>query len=197
MRLFAALVPPAAALAHLAAAVAQAVSGAGSAVPLRWVPAEQRHLTLAFYGEVPDARVPDLSARLERAAGRSAPAQLALAGAGTFPGRRTNARVLWVGLVGELAELTRLAERAVAAGRRAGLALEDRPFRAHLTLARARTGPADLSVPVAALSGYRGPDWAAESISLVRSYLGATARHEELARFSLGPAGVRGRPSNP
>ncbi|HWG93004.1 MAG TPA: hypothetical protein VNU66_02110 [Mycobacteriales bacterium] len=37
------------------------------------------------------------------------------------------------------------------------------------------------------LEGYEGPAWTASEVELVRSRLGATARHEVLARFPLTP----------
>src|SRR3954451_7568960 len=120
MRLFAAIDPPDTEVAALAAA-------SGDAIPqLRYVPTHQWHITTAFYGEVPDRVVDELGERLGRAAARTAPITLALRGAGTFPKQAAKARVLWVGLDGDVAELSRLAERCVAAGRRCGLPMEDR-----------------------------------------------------------------------
>ncbi len=63
MRLFVAVRPPAEALAHAASAVA-AVRAAHEGP--RWIPAERWHLTLAFYGELPDAEVGKVVDRLDR-----------------------------------------------------------------------------------------------------------------------------------
>lgn len=183
MRLFAAVVPPPAALAELAAALPPAPLPAA----LRFVPEQQRHLTVAFYADVPDAAVVSLQERLRRAAGRTPRLSLRLNGFGTFPANATRARVLWAGVDGDVAELTRLAERAVAAGRRAGVAVEDRPYRPHLTVARARQGAADLREVIAALS-LDGGRWTAAELVLVRSTVGAEVRHEPIARFLLGGA---------
>lgn len=153
---------------------------------LRWVPSEQWHVTLAFFGEVDEAKAEKLQDGLARAAARSRPFRIRVAGAGTFPRQSRKARVLWLGVDGEVEELRRLADRCAGAGRRSRIAMEDRAFRAHLTLARARKEPVDATDIVAALSSYVGPWWTVASIRLVRSHLGAQTRHETLREFPLG-----------
>jgi 2'-5' RNA ligase len=110
---------------------------------------------------------------------------LGLAGAGTFPRQAARARVLWIGLRGDVPALTRLAERCTAAARRTGIAVEERPLRPHLTLARARGTVVDLRDRLATLSSYDGPAWPLTSITLVHSTLGAQTRHDPLKKFSL------------
>jgi len=153
---------------------------------LRYVAPEQWHLTLAFYGEVDDAKRETLVAGLSRAAARSRSLQLRLAGAGTFPRQSSRARVLWVGLDGEIDELRRLADRCAGAGRRARIAMESRAFRPHLTLARARQGAVDATSTVDALSGFSSPWWTAGTLRLVHSTLGAHVTHETLVELPLG-----------
>lgn len=182
MRLFVAVSPPPDVVAHLESVVGPLRDDA-----LRWTLTDSWHLTLSFYGEVADGRVDDLTARLARAARRHRSMSLTLAGAGRF-----GSRALWVGCTGDTAGLRRLADSAAAAGRRVGARAEEvRSYRPHLTMARA-SRPVDLRPYVAALRGYEGPTWVAESIALVRSYLGAgedrRARHETLATFALGSA---------
>lgn len=154
---------------------------------LRWTASEQWHLTLAFLGEVDERRSAELSPRLARAAARVVELSLSLAGAGTFPRRADRARVLWVGLVGDVTGLGRLATAARAAARRSGIPVEDRRFAAHLTLARARPpGGVDLTSVVTALSAYAGPSWTATELELVCSHLGPVVRHETVGRWPLG-----------
>jgi RNA 2',3'-cyclic 3'-phosphodiesterase len=179
VRLFAAVVPPAGALAELAAALP------GSPPPaLRFVPDHQRHLTVAFYADVAESTVADLSERLRRAAARTPSLSLRLNEFGTFPSNAARARVLWVGVDGDVGELTRLAERTLAAGRRAGVEVEDRRYRPHLTVARARRGAVDLRETMAALQ-LDGRLWTARELALVKSTLGAEVRHEVIATFGL------------
>ena len=179
MRLFAAVVPPASALAELAG-----VLGSVPLPELRVVPESQRHLTVAFYADVPDGAVEDLTERLRRACSRTPQLSLRLTGFGTFPTNPGRARVLWAGVDGDVAELSRLAERTVAAGRRAGIDVEDRRYRPHLTVGRARRGAADLRGVMAQLA-LDGSPWTATELVLVHSLVGAQTVHSELATFAL------------
>ncbi|NEB40657.1 2'-5' RNA ligase family protein, partial [Streptomyces sp. SID14515] len=95
-RLFAAVLPPASAVAGLRAALAPLHTLPGSE-SLRWTGPEGWHFTLAFYGEVPEDVRPELEARLERAARRTEPFPLRVRGAGRFGGR-----ALWAGAAGGL-----------------------------------------------------------------------------------------------
>jgi 2'-5' RNA ligase len=95
MRLFVAIVPPAPAVAELDRQLAARRPAAGPG--LRWTTPDAWHLTLAFLGEVPEPVLPELSTRLERAAGRHPAQLLAIRGAGAFPGP-ARARVLWAGI---------------------------------------------------------------------------------------------------
>ncbi|MQA77860.1 MAG: RNA 2',3'-cyclic phosphodiesterase [Streptosporangiales bacterium] len=180
MRLFAALEPPPAALAE----VVEALAPVRTELPdLRWAPVERMHLTVAFYGEVPDRSVDDLGARLARAAGRHPALSLAFTGAGAFPGRR-RARILWLGVGGDRDPLVRLAASASAAGRRIGLDLDERGYRPHLTVARARR-PYDLHACVGRLETYAGTVWPATDLALVRSHQGPEPRYETLETWPL------------
>lgn len=189
MRAFVALIPPAGALAELATAVAPLRAAHPD---LRWTPPAQWHLTLAFLGEVDESVLPDLGERLARAAHRHPPASLALAGGGRF-----GDRVLWTRVQGGTDGVRRLAASVRAAARRCTIAVGEGPYRPHLTLARARPGPrregdTDLRTAVAALAGFAGSAWTADTLHLVRSRLGAgpggTAAHEVLASWPLGRA---------
>ena len=187
VRLFAAVDPPVEVRRQLLNALPSREDG------LRYVPAEQWHLTLAFYGEVDEDRLPALRSGLERAAGRSRPVRLRLAGAGSFPRRPAKARVVWVGVDGEVDELRRLADRCAGAGRRARIAMEARSFRAHLTLARARVGAVDATATVEALASFASDWWTVDVVRLVHSTLGAQVRHEAVAELRLGGPQDRGR----
>ncbi|WP_165865560.1 RNA 2',3'-cyclic phosphodiesterase [Vallicoccus soli] len=180
MRLFVALVPPAAVVAQVRAGTAAARAAAPG---LRWVPPDRLHLTLAFLGEVPDDRVPELTAALARACAPLPRPRLALHSAGRFGGR-----VLWAGVQGATADLERLAAACGAAAARCGVPLEDRPYRAHLTLARARE-PYDLAPLVALLDGLRAGPWTARSATLVRSRPGRLPAYEPLAALPLAAPG--------
>ncbi|MEU8349822.1 RNA 2',3'-cyclic phosphodiesterase [Streptomyces sp. NPDC048845] len=188
MRLFSALLPPAPAVSELAATVAElrALPGADR---LRWTQRAGWHFTLAFYGEVPDELVPRLSERLGRAARRHRPLTLRLTGGGRF-GDRT----LWAGAEGDLQAVARLAATAAAAGRRAGIPVEEHlRYTPHLTLARGRG--VDLRPFAARLAGFAGTEeWTVGELALIRSHppapgvAGAQPHYEPLTVRPLGRA---------
>ncbi|MGW5211321.1 RNA 2',3'-cyclic phosphodiesterase [Streptomyces sp. NPDC004051] len=190
MRLFAAVVPPEDVIRELAVE-AEELRRLPGADALRWTGVPGWHFTLAFYGEVDDALVPELTARLERAASHTGSFELALCGGGRFG----HGRALWTGADGDLHTLSLLADRTEAAGRRAGVAMgEHRRYKAHLTLARSRTG-ADVRPYVEALGRFRSRTWTVGELALVRSNLprsgvpGEQPRYEVVARCPLGAAG--------
>lgn len=103
----------------------------------RWVDPSRMHVTLAFLGEQPEARLAALQRIGQQAAGASSSAQLRLGSAGFF-GSRRSPRVLWVDLAGEIEALLELQNKLQAGLREGGFPTEDRAFRAHITLARRR-----------------------------------------------------------
>lgn len=186
LRLFAAVLPPAPAVDELRTAVAP-LHGLPGGRGLRWTAPAGWHFTLAFLGEVDEVLLPELYGRLERAAHRSEPFPLRVHGGGRFDGR-----ALWAGAAGGLDALRLLAERAHAAARRAGVPMEEhRHYKPHLTLARSRA-EADLSPFTAALEGFEGTPWEADTLSLVRSDLpvsgvpGEQSRYEVVESWPLG-----------
>ena len=162
MRTFVAVRPPPAAVEHL-----RAVLPSWPSAPERW------HLTLAFLGEVDDPAA--LAPRLGEVCARHAPLDLRLAGSGTF-GR---GGPVWVGVEGDRAALTALAGDVARACRDAGLDVERRPYRPHLTVGRrGRPDPA-------LLASYAGPAWTAAEVEVVASRLGPVVEHRVLARLPL------------
>jgi RNA 2',3'-cyclic 3'-phosphodiesterase len=167
MRLFVAMLPPGEVIAdleHRAAPLRAAWPG------LRWTGREAWHVTLAFLGEVSQDVVPDLSTRLERAAGHHQTQDLAVQGGGAFPGAG-RARVVWAGLRADQRALTALAGSVAAGARRAGAPSpdEDRRYRPHITLARLRE-PADVRALITSLADLAGPPWTATQIHLIHSH---------------------------
>jgi 2'-5' RNA ligase len=165
-------------------ALASAVAPLREAVPgARWAPPENWHVTLKFLGSV----YPRLSGWVrERAAvatRESAPFVTALGGLGAFPSAR-RARVLWVGLDDPEGRLTALAGSLDRLLERE-FPPEQRPFAAHLTVARMREQVA-LEASVLQTLVPSEPFEIRELI-LYRSHLGRPhARYEPIARFPLG-----------
>lgn len=117
-------------------------SGVGWVKPSNW------HLTLLFLGEVPIAQIDEASAALRAACAGIVPFKLSIAGLGVFPNTR-RPKVLWTGVQGDVEALNVLQSR-IAIGLQPFVAkLEDKPFHAHLTLARIKSSDKVLSAAIA------------------------------------------------
>lgn len=155
---------------------------------LRWVPAENLHLTLVFVGWVDPGDVEPIRSTLGASVAEVAPFTARLGPAGRFP-ERGKARVLWVGFSAGADALAELAERA-----RAGVAdraTDVRPFRPHITVARARqpvrVAAAALAVPPL------DNEVAVGAVTLFRSHLRSPhPRYEAIARLGLQGGPVAG-----
>jgi len=218
VRLFAAVRPPVDVLDHLEGALASVRAGTEPGPgrgPLRWTVPEDRHVTVAFYGEVPGGRLDEVAQALDDAAAGLAPFAAGLAGAGLFDGR-----TLWVGCTGDGWS------PLMAAAGGIGTTLLGRPVdrrsRPHLTVARSRAGGGrgprgglrggprrgpghgrrgpeggvDPAALAHALALYRGPRWTVAEVALVESHLGAgpggSPRHDvvHVARLGTGPGAL-------
>lgn len=96
----------------------------------RWSPAEKLHITLGYFGDVPDEQAEILDAELARKPFPSF--DITLKGAGHFG--RAEPHSLWIG-VKENEALTTLHQHCRRAARRAGIQMEKRLYRPHVTLA--------------------------------------------------------------
>jgi RNA 2',3'-cyclic 3'-phosphodiesterase len=170
-----------------AAGVLREMKRAAGDAPLSWTKDEQLHFTLAFLGEQPDTAI----ARLRRAAAacaQQAAFELSLSGAGAFPNPR-RPRILWLGVADGGRELERLAASLASGVRSAGFELEDRPFRAHLTVARVKPGgERGASRALAAAAQAEIARMRVERLCLVQSQLSPHgARHNVVDEIALAP----------
>ena len=120
------------------------------------MPAQNIHLTLAFIGAWPVARVPLLVGIGSRLRGDAA--ELTLDTLGGF----SRARVAWIGASSEPASLAELAAALWTELSGAGIALDPRPLHPHLTLARQCGGP----YPRDATGPFK---WLVDDVSLMQS----------------------------
>jgi 2'-5' RNA ligase len=100
---------------------------------IRWTRLENLHLTVEFFGETEEGRIPELTGALAKAAAGARAFAMKLAELGTFGGAR-HPRILWLGVEAE--GLRMLHDRVEAALREIGWRPEDRGFAPHLTLGR-------------------------------------------------------------
>jgi RNA 2',3'-cyclic 3'-phosphodiesterase len=155
----------------------------------RWVPAQNLHLTLVFLGWVEAHDVEPIRGALEAALRPAAPFTARLGGAGRFPDRG-KARILWVGFELGAEALSDLADRA-----REGVAdriTDTRPFRPHITVARAKQ-PVRVAASALAAVPSLDRDVGVDAMTLFRSYLGSPhPRYEAIARIGLQGGSVAG-----
>ena len=169
-----------AALVEEVQARAEAAAGAQRS-QVRWVRMDGLHVTLRFLGPTPEERIAELSAIVDDAAASMAPFRVSIRGSGAFPSPR-RPRTLWLGIDDGAATLADLARRFDALLGKAGWPTDDRPMRAHLTLARAdgrREGPAVADMLAARAAGFE-TEFAADRLVLFESVTGGgPARYVE------------------
>ena len=155
---------------------------------VRWVRLDGLHLTLRFLGPTGEDRIPALESAVAGVAAAAGPFEIGISGADAFPpvGRP---RTLWLDVATGRDSLAELAGRLDDVLAAAGWDRDRRPFRAHLTLARA-DGVRAGSATVAALKAAAAQISIVSPIDRVVLYESITgdgrARYVERAAASLG-----------
>jgi RNA 2',3'-cyclic 3'-phosphodiesterase len=182
-RLFVAIWPDAGARAALRSDVDRA---RGTHPELRWQPEGRWHVTLAFLGAVDTTSA---GRRLEALARHPLPGAepVRTRGSGAF------GPVLWVGLEHGpwLGDLARTVQQA--------LHVEDRRFRGHVTVARAR-GAEQLDqarAAVPSLAEHLGPHWLPAELTLVASRTGPEPSYHVRHAWPLAPSDGSARAGGP
>ncbi len=150
----------------------------------RWLEPETYHVTLAFIGEMDEAQAELLDQELSRVAAR--PLMLEIASVGCF-GSRGKLRALWAGVVPS-ENLLLLQGRVAGACARAGLDIDGRKFKPHISLARFREQPSKSKLGdwLSANGLLRLEPIKVDSFSLFQSHLGHEGAHYEiLRRYSI------------
>jgi len=154
---------------------------------VRWVRMDGLHLTLRFLGPTPEASVPTVAEAVRRAASTLDPFKVRIAGGGSFPNPR-RPRTLWLAVTHGTVELSSLAQAVNRELVAAGWPSDDRPFRAHLTVARSDGVPAGADVARRLTMAAEGIDLssAADRLVLFESITGGgPARYEPLESTPL------------
>jgi RNA 2',3'-cyclic 3'-phosphodiesterase len=137
--------------------------------PVRWVDPRLGHVTLRFYGDSDTDTLAAIQRDLGDIAARHERMLFQTLGVGAFPSV-SRARVLWLGLDGDVARLKSLAID-IDAGDTGGV---KRSFKPHVTLARLRGGAPALSDVASAAGALELPSVTlpVDRIQLIRSVLG-------------------------
>ena len=101
---------------------------------VRWVRLTSLHLTLHYFADISLERIMEIQSLTSAVVSATNPFDLALDQFGFFPNENA-AKVFWIGVKTSPA-LERLQKTLDASYRAAGFMLEDRPFKAHITLGR-------------------------------------------------------------
>ncbi len=153
----------------------------------RWVAPANLHVTLRFFGEIPNVCLAAVINYVEKGLAGAKPEPIRLGGIGQF--RNRDRLVFWIGLE-DAAWMSEAAGQL--SGAIAGIPAEDRPFRPHLTLGRLRVFRDDMKqagrIEERVKDGLPlpGKQKTVRSV-LYRSHLSkAGARYEELWSKELG-----------
>jgi len=139
---------------------------------VRWVQVGNIHLTLKFFGNLPDAEIDPLAQAAREAVASQAPFQLQVTQAGAFPNLKSP-RVIWVGLGGDVIPLAQMYHQLEKAFAALGHLPEGRPFNPHLTLGRVKS-PSNrhrLALALEKLAPLNWPPFQVNEIILFKSTL--------------------------
>jgi 2'-5' RNA ligase len=139
---------------------------------VRWTPPGSLHLTLAFLGDVPLGRIEPLAAELDVAAASCPVFHLGIGELGAF-GAPARPRVIWAGVTGDVAALSRLAEAARAAALRQAIRPDEKSFVPHITLGRVKSSRRASELAAAMAKPVTGtpPGFLVHDLRLMRSRL--------------------------
>jgi 2'-5' RNA ligase len=159
----------------------------GAGVDAGWPQSEGIHLTLKFLGETSDQRVPQIVQALALELDGAEPFRLSPKGVGTFP-NPASARVVWVGITGDIGRLVALQAAVEKAVVGMGMERDDRPYTPHLTLGRIkRVRKPDVWLKeLEGIKNFRLPGFDVTAISLISSELRPSgAVYREFGRVAL------------
>jgi RNA 2',3'-cyclic 3'-phosphodiesterase len=155
---------------------------------LSWTRQQANHLTLKFFGDISSTDVENISSAVKKQAAGAAPLLLKVEKIGVFPDWR-KPRVLWLGTTGDTERLTLLQNNLETDFEQLGFPRENRPFRAHLTLARIKVPQSAAGMEAAAkkLDAFSAGEFSASELILFRSKLTLQgAIYTRLATIALG-----------
>lgn len=106
---------------------------------VKWVKPQNIHLTLKFIGNAEESKIEEIKKILESISSQNHPFEISLFRPGAFP-ELNRPRVIWVGIDKGCAEVEKIAKIVSDELEKTGFPKEERPFSAHLTLGRVKSG---------------------------------------------------------
>ena len=154
---------------------------------ISWTRPEGWHLTLKFFGDVSMEDVEKISSAVQNRVASGLSLNLKLEKLGVFPDAR-RPRVLWCGTAGDVSQLSVLQKQLDTDFDALGFPNEDRPFRAHVTLARMKDprGVTGLGEALAKHGAFAAGEFVCRELVLFQSRLTPQgAIYTKLAVFPL------------
>lgn len=160
---------------------------ASIAPEIRWVRKDGMHLTFKFLGNVDESKISDFESSLRAAVKNTGIIEAEIKSLGAFP-KAAMARVVWVGVSGELEKIQELAYRIETAMDKFGFEREKRGFVPHITLGRIKFPKHNhnLAEKIQAFSEQEFGAFEIKDVIIFKSELRPQgAIYTELARISL------------
>ena len=104
---------------------------------IKWVDMNKVHITLAFLGDIDDEKILIVSGLIDSISAETMEFSFKISGLGVFRNLR-DPRVIWAG-IDDTDNLGMFYNRLTPELKQIGFAIEDRPFRPHLTVGRVKS----------------------------------------------------------
>jgi RNA 2',3'-cyclic 3'-phosphodiesterase len=155
---------------------------------ISWTKPQGQHLTLKFFGDISMEDVKNICSAVQNRVTSEPSLSLKIEKLGVFPDAR-RPRVIWCGMAGDVEKLSGLQKQLDSDFADIGFPAEDRPFRAHLTLARIKDsrGITGISEALTKYGTFTAGEFICRELFLFQSKLSPQgAVYTKLAEFALG-----------
>ena len=155
---------------------------------ISWAKPPGQHMTLKFFGDISQDDVKNICASVQKQIVSESKLNLKIEKLGVFPDDR-RPRVLWCGVTGDVERLITLQKKLDGDFAAIGFPSEDRPFRAHLTLARIKDWRDLMGMNEALVKygAFTAGEFICQELFLFQSKLSPQgAVYTKLAEFALG-----------
>jgi len=152
-----------------------------------WSRIENIHLTIKFFGNIVQDRIPLIATTASRTASAFHPFQISISKAGAFPGVG-QPRVVWIGVDDRTGRLAELQQRFELESSTNGFEKDARSFSPHLTIARIRKPAGARALAEANRQlGFEAESLLVEELVVFRSELSSKgSKYTVLSRHRLG-----------
>lgn len=151
-----------------------------------WVHPQDLHITLAFLGNAPEAKIKAANEQIMAAINKTTIFKLEINQLGIF-GRKDSPRIFWAGLE-KATELNEVRNAVFSACAASGFTLETRPFSPHITIARKWIGEEAFQADsLEAVNPFKKEKitFQAERVVLYKTNLGKSPKYEPITLFPL------------